>query len=317
MESIRDETQWDRNRLKGPVAKSGVVNTMTESVSVIIPAYQERATIGELVCSIQNVFSSLPYAFEIIVVDDGSTDGTGDAARLAGAKVLTHPYNKGYGASLKTGVRFAVYRTLLLLDADGQHDPKDIPRFLAERSTFDMVVGARKGTAGSPFWRKPGKLFLGWLANRLTGIRIPDLNCGYRALDREMALRFLPIMPEGFSFSTTSTIAAFKAGYLVRYLPIEVTTRNGRSTVRARDGFLTILLIIRLVTLFAPLTVFLPASLVSFLVGAFFTVHGYMYYGEASVKGLIALLASVQFFLFGVMVDQLVAVRRGESIGHK
>lgn len=290
---------------------------ITESISIIIPAYQERQGIGGVVKDVLRVAATLSCDHEIIVVDDGSTDGTGEVARQAGAHVLTHPYNKGYGASLKTGIRFATNRTVIFIDADGQHDSNDIPRLLAERSTYDMVVGARKGTAGSPLWRKPGKVFLGWLANQLTGRKIPDLNSGYRATDRMLALRFLAIMPDGFSFSTTSTIAAFKGGYLVQYVPIEVARRIGHSTVTAADGFRTLMLIIRLVTLFAPLRVFLPVSAVTFLIGLIFTIYGYTTTGEASIKGLIAFLAAVQFFFFGIMVDQIVAVRRGESIGNK
>lgn len=293
------------------------MKNIVESVSIVIPSYQESAAIGDVVSAVLRVAATLGCEYEIIVVDDGSTDGTGDAARKAGAHVLIHPYNKGYGASLKTGIRFASNRTVIFLDADGQHDPSDIQRLLAERKNFDMVVGARKGMAGSPLWRQPGKLFLKWLVNNLTGHSIPDFNSGYRALDREMALRFLPIMPDGFSFSTTSTIAAFKGGYLVQYLPIQVAKRIGTSTVTAADGFRTIMLIIRLVTIFAPLRVFLPISAVTFLIGLIFTVYGYVHAGEASVKGLIALLAAVQFFLFGIMVDQVVAVRRGENIGQK
>src|SRR5208283_5665872 len=197
---------------------------------------------------------------------------------------------------------------------DGQHDPADIPRLLEQRRKFDMVVGRRKGTAGSRLWRKPGKVFLGWLANRLAGRKIPDLNCGYRAVDREMALRFLPIMPQGFSFSTTITIAAFKGGYSVQYVPVEVSHRIGKSTVGVADGFRTIMLIIRLVTLFAPLRIFLPISALTFLVGLFYTIQGYFITGVASLKGMIALLTAVQFFLFGIMVDQIVAIRRGEHI---
>jgi glycosyltransferase involved in cell wall biosynthesis len=290
------------------------MKNIVESVSIIVPAYQESEAIGEVVSAILKVAANLGCEHEVIVVDDGSSDGTGDAARKAGANVLTHPYNKGYGASLKTGIRFASNRTVIFLDADGQHDPNEIHRLLSERKKFDMVVGARKGTAGSPLWRKPGKVLLKWLVNSLTGNNIPDFNSGYRALDREMALRFLPIMPDGFSFSTTSTIAAFKGGYLVQYIPIQVAKRIGTSTVTAADGLRTIMLIIRLVTLFAPLRVFLPISAVTFLIGLIFTVYGYVHAGEASVKGLIALLAAVQFFLFGVMVDQVVAIRRGEMI---
>jgi glycosyltransferase involved in cell wall biosynthesis len=291
------------------------MNDMKESVSIIIPAYQEAENIARVVRQVKAACQNLDCDNEIIVVCDGSTDGTGDAAREAGANVVRHEYNKGYGAALKTGIRAAAGRTVIFIDADGQHDARDIARLLAERQTYDMVVGARKGTAGSPFWRKPGKLFLGWLANRLTGRNIPDLNSGYRAMDREMALRFLPLMPDGFSFSTTSTIAAFKGGYTVGYIPIEIARRAGnKSMVRVADGFNTLMLIIRIVTLFSPLRVFLPISILTFLIGLAFTIHGYATVGESSVRGLIALLASVQFFLFGILVDQVVAVRRGETI---
>lgn len=290
------------------------MKTIKESVSVIIPAYQEAANISSVVNKVKAVLQTLPFETEVIVVSDGSTDGTGDVAEAAGANVIRHAYNKGYGASLKTGIRAAAGRTVVFIDADGQHDANDVLRLLAERQTYDMVVGARKGTAGSPLIRKPGKIFLGWLANRLTGRKIPDLNSGCRAVDREMALRFLPLLPNGFSFSTTTTIAAFKGGYTVKYVPIEVAKRAGKSTVSMADGFNTIMLIIRIVTLFAPLRIFLPISLVTFLIGAGFTVNSYLTVGESSVRGLIALLASVHFFLFGVLVDQVVAIRRGEHI---
>lgn len=293
------------------------MKNIVQSVSIIIPAYQENEAIGDVVTSVSNVACNLGCEYEVIVVDDGSTDCTGDTARRLGANVITHPFNKGYGASLKTGIRYASHQTVIFLDADGQHDPSDIQRLLAERKNFDMVVGARKGMAGSPMWRKPGKFVLKLLVNSLTGHKIPDFNSGYRALDREMALRFLPIMPNGFSFSTTSTIAAFKGGYLVKYIPIQVSKRIGKSMLTAADGFITIMLIIRLVTLFSPLRVFLPISGVTFLVGLIFTGYGYVNFGEASLKGMIALIAAVQFFLFGVMVDQLAAVRRGENIGQK
>ncbi len=291
------------------------MKTIKESVSIIIPAYQEAENIGLVVKGVKAACENLPCESEIIVVCDGSTDGTGDVAEAAGANVVRHAYNKGYGAALKTGIRAATGRTVIFIDADGQHDANDILRLVAERQNYDMVVGARKGTAGSPLWRKPGKIFLGWLANLLTGRKIPDLNSGYRAIDREMALRFLPLMPNGFSFSTTSTIAAFKGGYTVSYIPIEIAKRAGnKSMVKMADGFNTIMLIIRIVTLFAPLRVFLPISLVTFLIGVAFTAYSYFTVGESSVRGLIALLASVQFFLFGILVDQVVAVRRGETI---
>jgi len=290
------------------------MKAIKESLSIIIPAYQEAVNISSVVTEIKAVCEDLPCESEVIVVCDGSTDGTGDIAEAAGANVVRHGYNKGYGAALKTGIRTASGRTVIFIDADGQHDVNDIPRLLSERKSYDMVVGARKGTAGSPVWRKPGKIFLGWLANRLTGRKIPDLNSGYRAIDRGMILRFLLLMPNGFSFSTTSTIAAFKEGYTVNYIPIKVAKRVGKSTVSMGDGFNTIMLIIRIVTLFAPLRIFLPISVVTFLIGVGFTVNSYLTLGESSIRGLIALLASVQFFLFGVLVDQVVSIRRGENI---
>jgi glycosyltransferase involved in cell wall biosynthesis len=291
------------------------MTVIKESVSIVIPAYQEAENIGLVVRQVKTACESLACESHVIVVSDGSTDRTAEIAHEAGAIVVRHAYNKGYGAALKSGTKAATGRTVIYIDADGQHDPHDILQLMAERQTYDMVVGARKGTAGSPLWRKPGKLFLGSLANRLVGRKIPDLNSGYRALDREMALRFLPLMPDGFSFSTTSTIAAFKGGFTVKYVPIEVAKRSGnKSMVSMADGFNTIMLIIRIVTLFSPLRIFLPVSFVTFMIGLVFTVHSYITLGESSIRGLIALLASVQFFLFGILVDQLVAVRRGETI---
>lgn len=294
------------------------MNSKDKTVSIIIPAYQESRAITPLLSAVYQVMESLGCDHEVIVVDDGSHDGTGAAASRAGAQVLTHPYNKGYGAALKTGIRHARFQTLVLIDADGQHDPQDIPKLLAERKTYDMVVGARNNMGSSPSWRRPGKLLLKYLANHLTGRNIPDLNSGLRAIDRELALHILPIMPNGFSFSTTSTISILKGGYLVQYVPICVSPRvTGKSTVSANDGLKMLWLIIRIVTLFAPLKIFLPVSTVTLLIGVGFTIQGYLLYGAASVKGLIALLAAVQFFLFGIMVDQLVAIRRGECIGNK
>ena len=287
-----------------------------ETVSIIIPAFQEHQNIALVVKGVHAACENLACEREVIVVCDGSTDGTGDVAKAAGANVIRHPYNKGYGAALKTGILAAAGRTVIFIDADGQHDANDIVRLVAERKSYDMVVGARKGMAGSPLWRKPGKIFLGWLANYLTRRKIPDLNSGYRALDRQMAVRLLPLMPNGFSFSTTSTIAAFSFGHTVNYIPINISKRaDNKSTVKMADGFHTIKLIIRLVVLFSPLRIFLPISLVTFVIGCGFTAHSYFMAGESSIRGLIALLASVQFALFGILVDQVVAVRRGETIG--
>ncbi len=291
------------------------MQNLNESLSVIIPAFQEAGTIASIVKEVKTACSNLAYESEVIVICDGSTDGTGDVAETAGANVIRHSYNEGYGAALKSGILAAKGRTVILIDADGQHNANDIPRLMAGRKSYDMVVGARRGTAGSPLWRKPGKIFLGWIANHLAGQKIPDLNSGYRALDRLMAVRLLPLMPNGFSFTTTISIAAFSGRYTVKYIPIEVSRRSlNKSSMKMVDGLHTLTLIIRLVTLFSPLRIFLPISLMTFLVGCGFTVHSYLTLGESSIRGLIALLASVQFALFGIVVDQVVAVRRGETL---
>ena len=290
------------------------MSTAFGPISVVIPAFNESATIRDVVEHVYRVCSALGCAHEVIVVDDGSTDNTAELAEQAGATVLRQPYNKGYGASLKTGIRHATNGTIVILDADGQHDPEDIKKLLDTRGNAEMVVGARKGTAGSPLWRKPGKMLIGWLANQLTGRKIPDLNSGFRAMDREVLMRFLAIMPNGFSSSTTSTIALLRGGYSVNYIPIEVKRRSGCSTVTLADGLGTILLIFRLITLFAPLRICLPVSLVTAAIGCYYIVHGYLSTGTASIRGILALLASVLFFLFGLLIDQVSAIRRGETV---
>jgi glycosyltransferase involved in cell wall biosynthesis len=287
---------------------------MKTDFSVVIPAFREEGAIAAVVTEVLRVAQATGRQYEVIVVDDGSPDRTAELARQAGARVLSHPYNKGYGAALKTGIRAARGHTVVFMDADGQHMPQDLPRLLDDRDKYDMVVGARKGMAGSPNWRKPGKKVLGWVVNHLVGRRIPDFNSGYRALDRSFALHILPLMPDGFSFSTTSTIAFFRGGRSVGYVPIEVQKRIGTSSVTVSDGFRTLLLIIRLVTIFAPLRVFLPVSALAFLVGAIFIGHGYSTFGSASIKGILMVLASLHFFLFGILMDQVSAIRRGEVI---
>lgn len=291
------------------------VREMKTEFSVVIPAFREEGAIADVVREVLQVAQATGLAHEVIVIDDGSPDRTAELAREAGARVIPHPYNKGYGAALKTGIRAATGRTVIFMDADGQHRPQDLPRLLAERARYDMVVGARKGTAGSPLWRKPGKRVLAWVVNHLVGRRVPDFNSGLRAIDRHLALRILPLMPDGFSFSTTSTIACFRGGFNVGYMPIDIRPRAaGVSSVGVSDGFRTLMLIVRLVVIFAPLRVFLPFSILSFLVGMAYIVHSYATVGEASLRGIMMLLAAIHFFLFGVLVDQVSALRRGEAI---
>ncbi len=294
--------------------QSNIAATNVE-FSIVVPAYREAGSIRDVVDDIRRAASAVTSRFELIVVDDGSDDRTGELAALGGARVVSHPYNKGYGAALKSGIRASRGRTVVFMDADGQHRAQDLASIVAARDRYDMVVGARAGTAGSPLWRKPGKRVLAWVVNRLVGRKVPDFNSGFRAIDRHLALRILPLMPDGFSFSTTSTIACFRGGFNVGYVPIEVSQRlSGVSSVTAHDGFRTLLLIVRLVTIFAPFRVFLPASVATFVVGCGFVSNAYWVTGQASVKGILMILASLNFFLFGILVDQVSALRRGEAI---
>jgi glycosyltransferase involved in cell wall biosynthesis len=283
------------------------------TTSILVPAYNEAEAIGDVLAQIQAVRARLDGPSELIVIDDGSKDDTGKIAAQAGARVITQPYNRGKGAALKTGIRAARGDTIVVVDADGQHNPEDIPRLLAHRPVYDMVMGDRgQGGGASPLWRTPGKAILGLIANMLVGRHIPDLNCGLRAVDRRLALRMLPLLPNGFSFETTITIATLKDGQTVRWVPIKVKHRIGTSAVKISDGFTMLMLIVRLVSLFAPLRVFVPVSLLAFAVGLWFMVENYVLVQEASVKALLAMLAAALFFLFGLLADQVAALRRGE-----
>jgi glycosyltransferase involved in cell wall biosynthesis len=296
------------------LASASPVDRQAAAISIVIPAYREAAKIADVVTQTLTVAALLGETSELLVVDDGSPDGTADVAQRAGARVVRHPYNRGYGAALKTGIRHAQGDTVVMLDADGQHDPRDIPALLAQRTRYDMVVGDRGRGGHSPGWRRPGKAVLGWLANYLTERKIPDLNSGFRAMDRRMALRMLPILPNGFSLSTTITIAAFKAGYNVGYVPINAAKREGTSTVSAADGLNTLMLIVRIISLFAPLRVFLPVAIVTFLIGMGFIISSYFSVEQASIRGILMVLASILFFLFGLLADQIAALRRGERV---
>jgi glycosyltransferase involved in cell wall biosynthesis len=284
-------------------------------VTILIPAYNEAAAIGDVISAVQRVRRSLGRTSELLVIDDGSQDDTARIAIGSGARVLAHPYNRGKGAALKTGIEAATGDTVVVVDADGQHDPEDIRWLLAHRPAYAMVMGDRgRGGGASPLWRTPGKAFLGVVAELLVGRKIPDLNCGLRAVDRRLALRMLPILPNGFSFETTLTVAMLKAGYATTWVPIQVAPRIGRSTVRVSDGFNTLLLMVRLISLFSPLRVFLPISGLTLAVGIWYMVESYLLFQEASVKALIAMLASALFFLFGLLADQIAALRRGEAV---
>jgi hypothetical protein len=277
------------------------------AVTVIVPALNEAEAIGRVV---RELLVRYPD-YEVLVVDDGSIDDSGDIARAVGARVLRHEWNQGYGASLKTGCRAARGDIVVCFDADGQHNPNDVVRLVGEIGPYDMVVGTRSRDSHEPLVRRPGKAMLVAFANFLAGIRIPDVNSGFRAFKRDVILRYLHLMPMGFSFSTTSTFAMLKSGRPVKWLPIRVGKRIGRSSVsQSRHGLQTLLLMVRLTTLFEPLKVFLPVSGLFMLVAIGFLIANLRAGHAMPQTSVLMSVAGIMVFLMGLVMDQVAALRR-------
>lgn len=231
-------------------------------VSVIIPACDEEESIAGVLAELRGVLEDCGE-YELVVVDDGSTDMTARAASEAGARVMAHASNRGYGAALKTGIRAARYDRIVITDADGTYPASFIPGLLASLEECDMVVGARTGgQVHIPLVRRPGKWILRTLTQYVTGSSVPDFNSGLRAFRRSLFLQYRHLLPDKFSFTTTITVACLCDGLRVKFLPIDYRPRVGRSKMRAVNFFIFIGLVLRLSTLFRPLRIFMPASLV-------------------------------------------------------
>jgi len=282
----------------------------TPEVTVVIPAFNEEEAIGRTLDEVHAVLEPHPLRWEIVVVNDGSRDRTADEA-ASRARVVNHRRNHGYGASLKTGVVNARGEIVVFYDADNQFDPTDIPRMVAELAEHDATLGARTSSSHAPFSRRGGKKILGWLANYLARTNIPDLNCGLRAIHRDLLLDYLHLLPNGFSASTTTTLVLLKEGHDVKFVPVTVKKRVGKSTVRPlKDGMDTALLIVRLTTLLDPYRVFGPVSVVFFLLGLAWGVH-YIRLGRGlSIGAMFLLVSSIVIFFFGLLADQVASLRR-------
>jgi glycosyltransferase involved in cell wall biosynthesis len=280
-----------------------------QHLSILIPAYNESEGIRNVVTTLCERY---PDA-EIIVCDDGSTDGTADALDGLEVHVIRHRRNRGYGAAWKSLAAAATRDLIIYFDGDSQFDPDDVARLLAARaeSGADLVSGHRTGGSGSPLSRRPGKLLMRRFAIWLAGEPIPDVNCGLRVFDRETFLRFLPVLPDGFSCSTTSLLAYMAVGRDVHFVPIEVRSRTGRSSVRIiRDGLRSLLLIIRLTTLFSPMRVFLPVAAGFLTVGLAYSLYEGLRFGlGVPILGATLLINGVIVFLFGILTDQVAALR--------
>jgi glycosyltransferase involved in cell wall biosynthesis len=281
-------------------------------ISVVIPAYNEAPRIDSVLKRLRPVLAGRSH--EVIVVDDGSTDGTGEVAAECDVTVVRNPYSKGYGGALKVGVRRARGEWILFLDADGQHDPGEVPSLLDCADEADMVVGARDKVSLRDAGRLVGRRMLHWLAERLADRKIPDLNSGMRLVRRQLVLDNLALLPNGFSFSTTLTLALLKAGYTVVFVPIRVKVREASSShVRiVRDGLRTFLLMIRITTLFNPLKVFLPGSCFLWLLGLGYLIEEILRTKDFNLPdgAVLLMTAGVIVFFFGVLADQISTLRR-------
>ena len=276
------------------------------SVSIVVPAFNEEPAIGRLV---QALRAGGAWR-EIIVVDDGSSDATAERAREAGAAVVRHPYNKGNGAAVKTGIRRATGEFVLVVDGDGQHQAADAARLVSRLGEYDLVIGARSAGTQATHARLLGNQALNWLAGYLTGRAIPDLTSGFRGARRSHLKEFIHLVPNGFSTPTTTTLAFLKAGYNVGFEPIEAKRRVGVSKIRfGRDGVKFFLILLRVITIFSPLRVFLPLSAAAFLVGAGYGAWTAAVHGKIPNGSVLLILFSVVVFLVGLVSEQISALR--------
>jgi glycosyltransferase involved in cell wall biosynthesis len=274
--------------------------------SVVIPAYNEAASIADVV----QALAATGAWREIIVVDDGSSDGTAAAAAAAGADVVRHPYNKGNGASVKSGIRRATGEFVLILDGDGQHRPEDAVRLVSRLGEYDLVVGARSAATQASGARRIGNRALNSLASFLTERSIPDLTSGFRCARREYLREFLHLLPNGFSTPTTTTLAFLKAGYNVTFEPVEARQRVGTSKIHfTRDGVKFFLIVLRVITIFSPLRIFLPVSIASFLVGFAYAIWTSITQSHITNSSVLLIVLAVVIFLVGLVSEQISALR--------
>jgi glycosyltransferase involved in cell wall biosynthesis len=274
-------------------------------VSVVIPARNEATTLGALVAALRR---ELPEA-ELIVVDDGSTDATAETARSAGATVIRHPMSRGNGAAIKSGARHALGDVLVFMDADGQHDPADIPKLLARlEAGYDMAVGARSASMHAGLFRLMANLIYNMLAHWITGVHIADLTSGFRAVRAGCFMQFLPLLPNGFSYPTTSTMALLRAGYSVAFEPLRVRPRadGTKSHIRPlRDGARFLVIIFKVATLYSPLKIFLPLSLFFFTSGVLYYGYTFLNSGRFTNLGALLFTTSLLVFLIGLISEQI------------
>jgi glycosyltransferase involved in cell wall biosynthesis len=288
--------------------KSSLVGAATVSrvdVAIVIPAYNEAGGVGGIVKRVRSALLATPYAFDVVVVDDGSTDETAREAEGHGARVIRLTENRGYGAALKAGINATASDYVVITDADGTYPPEQIPSLVDSMDGADMVVGSRAmSDASIDKIRRPAKMILNALASYLSGRRIPDLNSGLRVMRRSTLMKFIHLLPSGFSFTSTITLAMLCTDHKVVYMPVSCSPRIGSSKIRSSDFTAFMMLVVRTVVLFNPLKVFLPLGTLLFLIGLVKLVYD-LYIWNLSESATMAFLAAVIVWSVGMLADMI------------
>lgn len=282
------------------------MSPLAERTSIVVPAYNEALAVAALVDALRQQAAWQ----EIIVVDDGSTDETAAEAARAGAHVVRHPYNKGNGAAVKTGLRRAAGTYVLIVDADGQHRPADTVRLVEQLDRYELVVGARSPDSQASWTRRTGNAALNRIASYLTGREIPDLTSGFRAAHRQCMLEFIHLFPNGFSTPTTSTMSFIRAGYSVRFEPVVAEQRLGTSKIRlGSDGARFVLILLKIITIFSPLRLFVPVAGGCFALGAGYAAWTIATQSHVTNSSVLLILSSIVILLIGLVSEQIASMR--------
>ncbi len=291
------------------------MKTNKTKVSIIIPAYNEAHTIGDVIAKIKTLHPD----FEIIVSNDGSTDETASVAKEEGALVYSHPYNMGNGAAIKSGIRVASGDILVFMDGDGQHNPEDIEKLLEYFPDFDMVVGARPRGHQASWRRALGNKIYNWLASYVASFPIQDLTSGFRAIRSEIAHSFLYLLPNTYSYPSTLTLSVLRVGRSIKYIPIKSQMRKkGKSKIKLfHDGARFFLIIMKICTLYSPLKIFLPMSIIMFLTGLSYYIYTLLVWGRFTNMSALLFISSILLFMMGLISEQICQMRFENSEGDR
>lgn len=277
------------------------------TVSVIMPACNEAETIGDLVLKIRELYPD----FEVVVINDGSSDNTAEVAKNAGAHVYSHPYNIGNGAAIKSGIRVASGDVLVFMDADGQHDPADIAGLLKYMPDYDMVVGARSARDQASVGRAIGNKLYNWLASYVAKFQIRDLTSGFRAVKSKIARSLLYLIPNTYSYPTTLTLCVLRSGWALKYIPIKIRRRmTGKSSIRiVKDGVRFFMIITKICTLYSPLRIFLPVSFALFVLGLLNYIYTLLTQGRFTNMSALLITTAIIVFMMGLISEQICQMR--------